>query len=219
MFQRRYNPLDVSVCVVRGPSGLLLVDTRSSPRQADEIRSDLRELGDQPVLAVVNTHAHFDHTFGNQRFTSVPIYGHRRVPVHLETYERPMLATWVARGEEPVQEWAEVVITPPTVLVDDTHRIDLGGRAVDLLHLGRGHTDNDVVLHIPDASTWLVGDLVEESGPPMYGSGCFPMTGPPPMLPSPTAPAPLTWWCRSTVCRWRASSSRSSRRSWPRSPA
>lgn len=178
VLQRRYNPLDVSVCVVRGPTGLLLVDTRSSPRQADEIRKDLRELGDQPVLAVVNTHAHFDHTFGNQRFTSVPIYGHRLVPAHLEAYERPMLATWVARGEEPVQEWAEVVITSPSVLVDDSHRIDLGGRAVELLHLGRGHTDNDVVLHIPDASTWLVGDLVEESGPPMYGSGCFPLDWP-----------------------------------------
>ena len=53
--------------------------------------------------------------------------------------------------------------------------LDLGDRAVELLHLGRGHTDNDLLLHIADADAWLVGDLVEQSGPPMYGSGCFPL--------------------------------------------
>lgn len=178
VFQRRYEPWDVNVCVVRGSAGLLVVDTRASPRQADEIWADLGELGPLPVVAVVNTHAHFDHTFGNQRFATVPIYGHERVPAHLDAWERPMLAGWVAGGEEPVDEWAEVVITPPTVLVGDEHRLELGDRVVELLHLGRGHTDNDIVLHVPDASAWLVGDLVEESGPPMYGSGCFPLEWP-----------------------------------------
>ena len=178
VFHRRYEPWDVNVCVVRGSEGLLVVDTRASARQADEIRADLRELGGAPVAAVVNTHAHFDHSFGNQRFTDVPIYGHQRVPAHLDAYERPMLTGWVAAREEPVDEWAEVVITPPTVLVGDERRVVLGDRVVELLHLGRGHTDNDLVLHVPDASAWLVGDLVEESGPPMYGSGCFPLEWP-----------------------------------------
>ena len=44
VLQRRYDPLDVSVCVVRGAHGLMLVDTRSSHREADVIRSDLRVL-------------------------------------------------------------------------------------------------------------------------------------------------------------------------------
>jgi glyoxylase-like metal-dependent hydrolase (beta-lactamase superfamily II) len=178
VFQRRYNPLDISICVLRGSDGLLLVDTRSSPQQAEEVRSHLRELGDHPVVAVVNTHAHFDHTFGNQVFMGVPIYGHVRVPGHLEAYEVPMLASWVARGEEPVEEWAAVRITAPTVLVEQDLRLVVGERVVDLLHLGRGHTDNDLVLHLPDAAAWVVGDLVEESGPPMYGSGCFPLDWP-----------------------------------------
>lgn len=178
VFQRRYEPWDVNVCVVRGSDGLLVVDTRASARQADQVRADLRELGPRRVAGVVNTHAHFDHTFGNQRFTDVPIYGHERVPAHVDAYERPMLADWVATREEPVDEWAEVVITPPTVLVGDEHRILLGDRGVELLHLGRGHTDNDIVVHVPDASVWLVGDLVEESGPPVYGSGCFPLEWP-----------------------------------------
>jgi glyoxylase-like metal-dependent hydrolase (beta-lactamase superfamily II) len=183
VFQRRYDPLDISVCVVRGAGGLLLVDTRSSHREADEIRADLRAFGDATVPWVVNTHAHYDHCFGNARFAAgsgvdATIYGHRRMPAHLATYEQPRLDGWIAAGVEPLEDWRDVVITPPTVLVGDHATLDLGDRGVDLLHLGRGHTDNDLVIHIPDAAAWLVGDVIEESGPPMYGSGCFPLEWP-----------------------------------------
>jgi glyoxylase-like metal-dependent hydrolase (beta-lactamase superfamily II) len=183
VLQARYQPMDLSVCVVRGAKGLLVVDTRSSHREADEIRADLRELGDVPVRWVVNTHAHFDHCFGNYRFgpasdLDAVIFGHERVPAHLEEYERPMLAARIARGDEPADDWREVVITPPTVLVGASTSLDLGDRSVEMVHLGRGHTDNDLLLHVPASSTWLVGDLLEESGPPMYGSGSFPLEWP-----------------------------------------
>jgi glyoxylase-like metal-dependent hydrolase (beta-lactamase superfamily II) len=183
VFQRRYNPLDVSVCVIRGADGLAVVDTRSSPRQADEIRADVRELGGAPVRWVINTHAHFDHCFGNQRFgpgsdLNVPIYGHVLAPAFLDRFERPGLAEAIASGEEPAEEWREVVITPPTELVGDSRVLDLGDRAVELLYLGRGHTDNDLLVHVPDAAAWLTGDVIEESGPPCYGAGSFPMDWP-----------------------------------------
>lgn len=64
------------MAVVRGADGLLVVDTRGSRRQGDELLDDLRDL-DRPVRCVVNTHGHFDHSFGNQCFgPAVPIYGH-----------------------------------------------------------------------------------------------------------------------------------------------
>jgi glyoxylase-like metal-dependent hydrolase (beta-lactamase superfamily II) len=174
VFQRRYDPLDISVCVVRGADGLLVVDTRSNHHEGAEIRRDLRALSPQPVRWVVNTHAHFDHTFGNHCFgpaaqQPATIYGHRLLPAHHETYERPML-------ERP--EFADVVLTSPSELVDRHHVLDLGNRAVELVHLGRGHTDNDLLLHAADVDVWLVGDVVEESGPPMYGSGSFPLDWP-----------------------------------------
>jgi glyoxylase-like metal-dependent hydrolase (beta-lactamase superfamily II) len=179
VFQRRYEPLDVSVCVIRGPDGLGVVDTRSSPRQAEALIADLRELGDLPVRWVVNTHAHFDHCFGNQTFEqNAPVYGHLALPAHLDRYERPLLAGWIADGGPEAAQWREVIITPPGRLVADRSTIVLGGRTVELLHLGRGHTDHDLIVHVPDAAAWLVGDLVEESGPPDYGPDCFPAEWP-----------------------------------------
>ena len=168
---------------MRAADGLLVCDTRSSHRQADEIRADLKELGTQPVRWVVNTHAHFDHSFGNARFgpdsdLGAPIYAHERVPAHLDAYERPILAGLIAAGEEPADEWREIVITPPTVLVGEAMTLDLGGTTAELRHLGRGHTDNDLLVHLPASGVWLTGDLVEESGPPVYGSGSFPLDWP-----------------------------------------
>ena len=181
VFQRRYNPFDVSVCVVRSTDGLLVVDTRSTPREADELRADLSSLSSLPVRCVVNTHAHFDHCFGNSRFVSesavlVPIFGHVKVPAHLVTYEVPMLAAWI--DDEGSADVRDVVITPPTELVETRARLDVGGRTVELIHLGRGHTDNDLLVHVPDSQAWLVGDLIEESGPPSYGPDSFPLDWP-----------------------------------------
>ncbi len=181
VYHRRYDPFDVSICVVRGADGLLLVDTRSSHREARRLRDDLALFG-SPVRWVVNTHAHFDHTFGNAVFGGrsgdVPIYGHSLVPRHLAEHEAATLAEWVATGNGPVEGLEEVRITPPDRLVGDMSQLDLGDRAVHMLHLGRGHTDGDLVLQVPDAACWVVGDLLEESGPPAYGSDSFPMEWP-----------------------------------------
>jgi glyoxylase-like metal-dependent hydrolase (beta-lactamase superfamily II) len=39
---------------------------------------------------------------------------------------------------------------------------------VELRHLGRGHTEGDVVVHVPDVAVIVAGDLVEEGAPPSF---------------------------------------------------
>lgn len=180
VFHRRYDPLDISICLVRGTDGLLLVDTRCNPTEAEEIAADAALVSDQPIRWVVNTHAHYDHTFGNQRFAvGAAIYGHHLIPAHFAAYESPRLNAWAANPQaQPEHDWRGVDLTPPTRLVSSPTTVDIGGREVRLLPLAPGHTDTDLVLHVPDADVWIVGDVIEESGPPMYGSGCFPFGWP-----------------------------------------
>jgi len=47
--------------------------------------------------------------------------------------------------------------------------IDLGGRAVTLVHPGPAHTDHDVFVHVPDVGVVFAGDLVEQGAPPSVG--------------------------------------------------
>jgi len=48
--------------------------------------------------------------------------------------------------------------------------IDLGGRTVKLMHLGRGNTAGDLVAYVPDAKVLITGDTVVAPVPFSYGS-------------------------------------------------
>lgn len=180
VYVRRYDPLDISVTLIRGDEGFLLVDTRCNPREADEIRTDAATLGSARITRVVNTHAHYDHTFGNQQFAdSAVIYGHHLIPRHFAEFEGPRLASWqAAPAAQPQYDWTGVSLTAPTELIASPTDLDIGNRLVRLVPLGPGHTDTDLVVHVPDAAVWIVGDVIEQSGPPMFGSGCFPLDWP-----------------------------------------
>ena len=184
MFVGAYEPLTINICVIRDGDQLVVVDSRSSATEGAELAADLTWFAPARVQALINTHAHFDHTFGNQHFgsgsaMSVPIYGHQRLPAHLDQYERPRLEAWRrGAGNEPPRDWDDVVITPPTHLVGTRQQYQLGARRLELIALPPGHTDTDLVVHLPDADTWVVGDVIEASGPPMFGSGCYPLEFP-----------------------------------------
>ncbi|WP_051450558.1 MBL fold metallo-hydrolase [Actinospica robiniae] len=81
------------------------------------------------------------------------------------------------RAEDPgsADRLDDLEAAVPTELVDARAVIDLGDRALELLHRGRGHTDGDLWLRVSDADLVLAGDLVEESGPPAYGPDSFPL--------------------------------------------
>src|ERR1700750_1285922 len=78
VFTRRYAFYDQNIGAILRADGVLILDTRTSHRQADEILADLKSLTPLPVRAVVNTHGHNDHAFGNHRFRPAPIWGHER---------------------------------------------------------------------------------------------------------------------------------------------
>lgn len=179
-FARRYESFDVTVGAIVGAAGVAVVDTRSSRTQGAELGDHVRRLSRQPVRWVVNTHWHFDHCFGNAEFArdAAEVWGHETVPDML-AQNAGTVSEWLAH-QSP--EWADamatLVVTPPNRTLTRTATIDLGDRGIELLHLGRGHTDGDVVVRVTGADVVYAGDLVEQSGPPAYGDDSFPLEWP-----------------------------------------
>jgi glyoxylase-like metal-dependent hydrolase (beta-lactamase superfamily II) len=163
---------------VLGDGEALVVDTRSGPGEAGELLADLRALTRLPCRQVVNTHAHFDHCFGNATLRPAAIWGHHRCVAELRTRGEEQRQAAMRSLPELGGELAAARIDPPDRAVADTGAALLvGGRRVELRFCGRGHTDNDLVVLVPDAGVAFAGDLVEEGAPPSYGDA-FPLAWP-----------------------------------------
>ncbi len=197
----RYPVFDVNVTLVVGDEAAVLVDTLSTPAQGAELAAAARRVTGAP-WAIVNTHHHFDHAFGNATLArqepppaeSFPAFGdpgaaaaeRTQIWAHEETArllgheETARRAAWEAvRVSRPelADEVGRADLLPPNEIVRTDAALDLGGRVVVLAHFGRGHTAGDLVAHVPDADVVIAGDLVEESGPPDFGDA-YPLEWP-----------------------------------------
>lgn len=183
----RHEYLDVNVGVVGGERGLVVVDTGVSEAAARTVLADLRRFARGDVVAVVNTHEHFDHTFGNavlrDEYVDVAIHAHETAAANLtEAGER---AKQMYAGDPDDPHGPDVLasrIVVPDATFSSVAVIDLGDRVVEVLHPGRGHTAGDAVVRVGDADIMYAGDLVEESalrhGVPGFGPDCYPMEWP-----------------------------------------
>ena len=127
------------ITVLTSDDGVLLVDSKL-PNEFDGFMELLRTVTDQPIRYVINTHMHGDHTGGN---------------IGLEGLGANIVATENARRR--------MAATPsmglPMLTFDNRLRLYFGGRPLDLYWLGRGHTDGDIVVHMPEDDLIMAGDL------------------------------------------------------------
>lgn len=145
--------LDVNVSVIGGETGLVVVDTLGSEEAIQEVIPHIQQLGE--VVGVVNTHDHFDHTWGNAAIT------------------RTWPDAWVTAHEGAAAQMDTAVTSFALAKM-----VNLGDRALELFHPGPAHTGGDIVVRVGDANVVLMGDLIEESAPPSFGEDSFPLEWP-----------------------------------------
>jgi glyoxylase-like metal-dependent hydrolase (beta-lactamase superfamily II) len=179
----RYPWADANVTAIGSDRGLVVVDTHGSSLRGHTILEDLERLGAGPVTAVVNTHWHWDHSFGNAAFREadpdVPIHAHESAAAWLAERGEETKARFTPETDpEHHEEVNATEIVLPDRLFSSAAVLDLGDRTVELIHPGRGHTEGDLVVRVPDVDVLLGGDLIEESAHPWIGMDSWPMDWP-----------------------------------------
>jgi glyoxylase-like metal-dependent hydrolase (beta-lactamase superfamily II) len=162
---------DVTVGLVRGDTGALLVDTGTTLAEAAAIDADARLLAGRPVSHIVLTHKHFDHVLGSSLFAEALIYCAPEVVEYLSSATDQIRDDALRHGADAAEvEGAIAALRPPRRGIYAAV-IDLGDRTVTVTYLGRGHTTSDLVVVAPatddgDRVVVFTGDLVEESADP-----------------------------------------------------
>lgn len=171
VYVRRYRFYDQEIGLILGRDAALVIDTRISHRQGQEILDDVRRLTTLPVSIVVNTHAHNDHCFGNAVFRPCTIWGQDGAVRFLRETGEDQKRGVAAEHPKLAEDVAAVVLDEPDRTFAERATIEVGGREVELRYVGRGHTDHDALIIVPDADVLFAGDLLEGGAPPYFGDG------------------------------------------------
>jgi len=156
-------PVDNAGFVV-GENGVLVIDAHINGEMASRIQAAVRQVTRKPILYLVNTNHHGDHTFGNYAFPdSTQIIAHRRTAELMRDFEdekKLILAT----VDNDASVLAGVRLRLPDIVFDDFLSVDLGGIGVEIHHFGHGNTPGDTVVYVPGAKAAWTGNFILGEG-------------------------------------------------------
>ncbi len=150
-----------------GPQGVISIDSCSTQRRTQAYLDAIGTVTRAPVRAVINTHHHGDHTFGNCLFPGAAIIAHELARAEAIAFGPPReLPFW----DGP--DWGDLTLDPPFITFADQITLHAGDLRAQVRHVGTAaHTTNDSIIWIPDRSVLFCGDLIFNGGTPFLLMG------------------------------------------------
>ena len=150
-----------------GPQGVISIDSCATQRRTQAYLDAIAAVTPAPVRAVVNTHHHGDHTFGNCLFPAAAIIAHENARTEAIAFGPPRdLPFW----DGP--DWGDLTLDPPFVTFADQVTVHAGDLRAQVRYVGTAaHTTNDSIVWLPERSVLFCGDLIFNGGTPFLLMG------------------------------------------------
>jgi glyoxylase-like metal-dependent hydrolase (beta-lactamase superfamily II) len=129
------------------PAGVIATDPISERRPTKPYIDAIQAVTKAPIKYVIYSHSHFDHTAGGQPFKDLGaiFIAHRRAKERLLELKK--------------QNALLPDIVMPDQVVDNKRTIKLGDTTLELIYVGRNHSDNSLVMRLPKEKLVFVVDF------------------------------------------------------------
>jgi len=134
--------------VIATSEGVVVLDALSSEAIARQERETIASVIKQPVRFLVSSTFHNNYTWGNVAYQDVIKIGH-------EDYRTDLLTQMQRDRVSPEEQKARL----PQVTYRDRLTLHLGGKEIQVLHLGKGHTRGDSIIFVPQDRIAYVSEL------------------------------------------------------------
>jgi glyoxylase-like metal-dependent hydrolase (beta-lactamase superfamily II) len=163
-----YDFADISF--VTTPSGVIAIDSGSTPRNAAAARDALRLVTDAPITHVILTHAHWDHVGGLDalRGPGTEVIAQANFTRELASAKETPIP-WRRFRPAGAPPLGEVV---PDRLIDAPTTLRLHDLDVVLTPVYGGETEDALLVHLPERGVLFAGDiLMPYLGAPFVAEG------------------------------------------------
>jgi len=134
--------------VIATSEGVVVLDALTSEAIARQEREAIASVIKQPVRFLVSSTFHNNYTWGNIAYRDVVKIGH-------EDYRTDLLAQMQRDRASPEEQKARL----PQITYRDRLTIRLGGKEIQVLYLGKGHTRSDSIIFVPQDRIAYVSEL------------------------------------------------------------
>jgi glyoxylase-like metal-dependent hydrolase (beta-lactamase superfamily II) len=140
---------NIGLCA--GADGAVLIDDEFAPLSA-KIQAAVKQVTDQPIRWVVNTHWHGDHVGGNENMAMAGATSAAQDRVRARMIE----------GMDDKVSGRKVAPAPgralPILTFNDSTTLHVNGEDIVVFHVAPAHTDGDAIVWFPRANVVHMGD-------------------------------------------------------------
>jgi glyoxylase-like metal-dependent hydrolase (beta-lactamase superfamily II) len=152
-----------NVVVQAGDEGVLVIDTGLEAR-GSELLAAIRQISDEPIRLVINTHVHADHTGANETLARAGEWLGGNAPgnfglglatARVLAHEKVMARMSAPTGQAPPRPFGA---WPNETFFGEDKEVFFNGEAIQLFYQP-GHTDGDVLVFFRRSDVVASGDL------------------------------------------------------------
>ncbi len=128
-----------------GNNCVAVIDTGGSIKTGEKLKNTIRKITKKPICYVINTHVHFDHILGNKAFLeeNPNFVGHKDLAEAINR-NRDFFLTQFKNNLGPKAKASDVI--GPNILIEESTRLELGGRTLTLIPFSISHSYNDLIV-------------------------------------------------------------------------